>query len=613
MPSATMRTAVDSFVREARPKENFGADRILKVRGPGSNDGARIFIFFTRPFPRGANVFSATLRLTLAGAWGGTNGLVVRRITQPWAEDKVRWNAQPDVSDESITQTITNGTDLQEVEINLTTMMTSVSRGAAWYGFRLALNQNVLRKLYSGEANTVSRRPQLSIEWGQAPSPPSKLSPSAGQAVSETKPVLDWKFIDNRGDTTQAYSQVQIHSSNSWSAPLYDSGKVANSRSEWDTSATAWTGVAAGQTRWWRVRVWDGTNLVSNWSDPAKFTRAAKPTLTLVNPPAAPNNTVEDTTPPIDWTLSVAQERAEVVLWRLGAGGKVAETLKAWRDIGSETEVQVPNVKGKRLKRGQIYRVRVRSWDGVDRAVTPGDPDYLQVQRDFTYVRSGVPASPTGLTVTRVGPGIELTWQRVEQPDKWSLAVDDVEVDEWDADDSFVSGTTYRTRYWGLKPGHTAKVEIEAVRNDAGVHKHSSNNPTVNVTVPPDGCWIVDAATGNYIALVGGDMDPEFAIGESAATFYPIGSRSPVRLTDNVRGYEGEVSGTLVSRAARDTLLGMKEGFDEYRLVIGDLNIPITLEDVSVSPMHLPGGDKFSASVQFFQSGEFGQVIRWQS
>lgn len=620
MPVATIRTAIDSYVKENHPMENNASVRKLKLRGSATDMTSQAFIFFNRSFPRNATVHSAKLYITLAGGWSGTNGLTISRVTQSWVENRIRWSNKPNItSTHEVTQNVVGGSDGEEVEIDVTDIYSDVSAGANYYGLSIELTQDVLREIYAAEATVASRRPYLVVEWSNAPYPPTKLAPSGGAAVSTVEPVLNWKFKDNRGDTDQAYSQVRIYSNGTGAgSPVYDTGKVSNLVSKWDTSTVGavqdWSGHTSG-TFSWKVKVWDGVNLESDWSELATFTRVVKPTLTLVNPPAAPNNYVEETTPPIDWTLSVAQERAEVNLWRLDSAGKVVEQLKSWPDETTDTSVVVPK---NLLKSNKTYRVRVRSWDAENRAVTPGDPDYLQVQRDFTYQRDGTPDPITNLTATTYGPRITLVWNSLEQPDFFSLSVDGEE--EWqriepediltDAD----SPAEYTLEYWSLNPGKTETLGIERVVNNGGNHQQSEP-VEIEVTSKSKSVFLVDDADRTDIRHVElfNVSDPDWVIGESSETLYPIGSRSPVRVTDNMRGLEGSISGLIISKAQRNILLEMKEDFREYRLLMGGHNIPVILEEVGLASANFTGADKFIASISFFQSGEFGRLVRWRA
>ena len=481
-------------------------------------------------------------------------------------------------------------------------MMADVSNGATYYGFKITVSSDADRRLYSSEAARNEVRPQLEVEWSKAPYAPTNLAPSDGRAVSEQKPMLNWKFKDDIGDTTQAHSQVQISTSTDFSSPEYDSTKVSNTESQWDLASTAYAGLSDSDVRFWRVRVWDGAGLQSEWSDIEEFTRKTKGTLTITAPAASPNNYVVETTPPLSWTFTGrTQERAEVYLSVELNNGTFLQFYR-FPDVDTDTSVTVPSGL---LVNGLNYKVTIRVFDTIDRQAVPGDKDYVEASREFDYQRDGTPDAPGSLTAVADGPAVVLTWTRTVQPDFFCLVVDGKEVnDRIEPTDVFVSGTTYSYTYWEATPGTESTYEIEAVVTGSGKLKHSDGNPTVDVTTTPYAIYLVDIDDGTNV-MIAGDESADLTIGESGETFNTIGSRAPIRITDNIRGYEGTISGELLSEDDRDTFLELKGRLTTLHLIVGDLNIPVFLEEVSVAPDPTPGNNRFPVSFSVFQSGKF--------
>ena len=592
---------VDSYVDQDRQSAKLGGQTTLKVRGSGSGHMKMAYLFVAMPFPLGASIVSAKLVLRLHSGWAGTNTLNVQRVIGAWNETWINWNKMPATDPlNAASASLVSLVDKDTAEVDITAMVADISAGAKYTGLRLALTQDVMRSIYSTEISLAELRPRLEIEWSEAPDQPSNLVPSGGNAVSIAKPTLGWQFSDNVGNTQQAHSQVQIASEPTFAAPLYDSAKVANTVPLWNLAPTAYS-IADSEVRYWRVRVWDGAGLVSGWSAAAQFTRRGKGTLVLTNPPASPNNKVEETTPPIIWTFTGrTQEAASVELYRVGAGNVL--TL-LWRQPMVASTADSITLPAGLLRTGETYRVRVMINDTINRQSTPGDPSYVIAERDFTYVRAGTPAPVTSLVATAPDARVVLTFQRTAAPDFFALRVNGVEVmDRLDPAELPVVGSTYTLEYWGATPRKLNTFEVEAVVNDLGTMKHSGGNATAQVMTKPVGIWLVDIDDSTAV-MIAGKEKASMAIGETGTTFAVLGSRSPVRITDSVRGYEGTFNGILLDTADRDTFLELKGRLKPLRLIIGDLNIPVRLEDVSTMPD--PMGDRgYTCSFGFFQDGE---------
>lgn len=607
-----VRTATDAWTAEGAPAHNYGEAAQLWLNGGTGGNDKRAYIYFKPPFPPGATVFSAKLRVWAKGAWAGTQTLTAKRITQKWSEAQINWNTAPTVTaTNSAALVVASGVDGQLLELDVSAMMADVSGGSGFFGFRLELSTDVDRAVHSSEAVDASLRPQLEIVWSSPPETPTGLAPSGGNIISVTKPVLSWIYKDPGGETGQSSSQVQISTSSSFASPEYDSGKVANTLQQWDLAATAYAGVGAGATKFWRVRVWDETDLPSPYSDPVSFTRTAKGTLTLTNPAGS---TIDDLTFKFTWSLAGAtQEAYRLILHNvtmhpaLDPGGTVVQ------DSGKITSsAQALAVIPGRLNDHDSFQVVIRVWDTADRQGIPGDPAYYEVVSSvFTYSRSGVPAAVTALTATVVpttdGPGVQLDFTRSAAPTWFALKVDGrVVVPRIDPASVFVSGTSYRYTYWGAVPrvAHTFEVEAVVAAGGSGALQHSAGNATASKTTTPTGVWLMDPTDNTAIRFAGTD-DPSMAIGESGATFIIAGARAPIRITDQVRGQEGSWAGMLRTKTDRDNFLKLKGRLAPLRLLMGDLNMPIILEEISAAPTALPGDKLFRAGFAFRQTDEF--------
>lgn len=628
MPASAVIGSGDAYVNEAQPGDNFGQQTRLRLRGSGSSHHKRALIFFKPPNPLESVVLFAKLHVHLKGGWSGSQTITVDRIIETWNQGHVTWNNQPNQSGlHEVTKTVTDGSDGDEVVIDVSDMIQDVAFGQPYYGLRLSFegSTDVDRDLHSVEAPTANARPWLEVKWTPGPSAPTNLSPAGGRAVTAEAPVLSWKFNDSIGEAFQIGANVQVSVSTDFSSPIYDASNF-DAYPSWDLAADPdFPGMSPGDIVYWRVKVVDDSGVSSPWSDVAQFQRQERSVLTLVNPAEAPDNFVDELTPPIDWTFTGTATQQHVLLYEVisGHGWTSDELIYRFQNIDG-TSVKVP-LQGAKwsggkfpgLKTGRLYKVVVRVWDDQDRESTPGDPAYQEVTREFTYHREGSPSPVPSLTAVADGPSIILTWTRSTEPDFFGLRAkatgesDFTEVVNWiDPEDVFVSGTTYSYRYWGTEIGVETTYEVEAVVKSGGTkYFRSDGNATDHVKAKAMAAWLVDVDDGTFVEILGTEQ-PDIAVGSSGTTYDPLGSRKPVRIIDNVRGLEGSVSGILLQTTDRDTFLDLYGRLKELRLIISDVNIPIEFDEpptISPAPEGIVEG--FNVSFSFFQSDEFRQTV----
>lgn len=286
MGKATLRNAQDAFVSEHRPKKNWNNASVMNI-----HPGRLGFLYFSRPFPLGAKIISATLKVWNKGDWtGGDNTIDLHSITSPWAVNKVNWDNKPSVSGkQSLTKN--NPGHNTQWEFDITAKMQAVSDGGAWRGFRLncpglfAVGDK--RKIHSTQTPKQWRRPRIEIEWSDAPWPPTDLTPDGGLIIAKAKPTLRFNFYDVSGNTNMGGYSVQIASDVSFNTIVLDTGTVNSSVPLCDTEDFAWAGWLPNQTLYWRVTVKDQAGLWSGWSPTASAKLIEKGTLTLSNPAPA--------------------------------------------------------------------------------------------------------------------------------------------------------------------------------------------------------------------------------------------------------------------------------------------------------------------------------------
>lgn len=608
MSTAVVRSGIDTWVGAGKPNANHVNSRRMVVDGDGP---VYSLIHFRVPAPPGATIISATLRVTQDDAWSGSHTLTLKRITQQWKAGKVTYNS-PTVGGPTVTTT--NQVAVTKVDsaantvwdFNVTALVQAiVDSGTVHFGWRLESSNNARRTFYSLQAGV--RKPTLTVVWSDAPDAPTTLVPDGG-VVSVDKPVLRCDYTDVSGNTDMAAIHVQIDAANDFTTGIdFDSGEVASVTPELDLAATAYAGLAAGASTWWRVRVKDGAGIWSEWSQSVQFTRQAKGSLTITNPAADPNDFVEEYTPAIAWSHTGTTQSS----WRVMIADTAFPSSRLYdsgRVLGTASSHTLP---AGVLKDGRTYTVTVHTWDQYARTSTPGDPPYVEASRDFTVnFNAGVTAA-SGLTVAQEGntPGVRLTWTRGTFPDSWTITRNgEAVVVDLDPADTLVSGTTHSYVDWAAPANQSLEYAVRPVVNG----QTASGGTPASVEVPATGVWLGDPETGEWLVISGRDaVDAAYA--ETATTYEPMGATSVVRITASLRGLEGTVDGPMRGNAdftmtqMRDAWTSMKERPEQvFRLAWGHVNVPVVVGLLSKTPHPdtRPGHPVDRVSFSFWQQGE---------
>lgn len=642
MPTNVTVAAFDTMTGSHAPSMNYYWWRRVALRDdPDATQFA--YLYWGGMPPPAATVISATLRLTLrASHWNGhSHTVTAKRLTGAWKASKITWNNSPPVTDTNAASVTVDALGGTEVELDVTGLVSDANLANQWFGIRLELDtaDTDPHHIWASDAGVPERRPELEIQWSLPPKAPTGLAPAGGRAVSDGLPTVTWAFRDREGDD-QGEFQVLISDSSatdadgSFTSSEYDSGWVASGEEQHDLSGTGYAGVPDGATRFWMVRTRDVHGLTSAWSDPAEFTRAGKPTLSIDSIPDG--GTVAQTTPPINTTLSAEQEAISYRLWEQQDDGTWEMVWHEWRhaapaDAGVAVSRTVPP--GHIRFTDRQYSIRVLSWDTVDREETPGDPAYVRAVAEFSFTRTALPPVTSLQVADDQHVGTRLTFHRdagVAAPDWFALVVDGKRVEDRLDPAEFGQGgdpIVYELLYYGLtsKVAHT--VEVEAVVTDGGELKHSSGNATVDHTPAIGGIWLVDMGEDHQTTFpVGGPLPrrihirgaerPELSFGESGSTFHVVGRRDPVRITDTVRGLEGSVSGRVRQAMTADephhvenfrwaktypSLTGRR-----WRLSYGSENFPVELGQADWAQRSAPDGTvEYGVQVEVWQVGEF--------
>lgn len=586
MPSAVLRNASDTSAVSTSAARNYRQSRSLLLKSAERF----AYVYFNRAAPRGSNITSALLRFYHRDAWGSSSrSITVKRIDEPWKASRLTWNNRPAVTGTGRTITDAGGPDGTLVEIDVTGLLQVVSNGARWLGFRIETDDATARELYSSNANISAMRPTLEVSWTTAPQQPTDLSPDGNRAVSTSKPTLRFSFVDELGDTSLGQVRVQIDPTDTaWDGtPAFDSGAVDADAPELDLSETAFAGIGAGTSLYWRARVSDGAGLWSDWSDSARFKRVNKGTLTLLSPSGS---TVSEPTPLIIWSLTGAVQKA----WQVRIvddDDRSREIADSGRHKGSDTSWTVPD--DDKLKDGKDYQLTVRIWDGDDREGTPGDPVFtatskVVVVNDVPGVTPVNTLEVTQRSIGRVDPRMALTWKRATAPDRF-IVLRDGDVIENRLDPAEAIDPETPTQYLYIdnnaRPWRVHEWRVKAVENG-----EQSDPRLVSETPRSVGIWVYDKAR-DLTVWIADKQSGAWALGEDATVFAPLNGTKIVRRVQSQRGLEGNISGYLVTKFGqewwqweRDLMKMRDEPNNAVIISMADLSIKAILGNVTTYP-----------------------------
>ena len=595
----TLRNITDTYVSSTAPNTKYHTNTRLWTK-VGTQYA---YIFFARPFPMGVNIINATLRLYNRSTWGGSNALSVRRISEKWTVSKTTWNQRPQVYGAAVSLSKSGAVDGTEWAFDITTEMQAVSDGVKWWGLRVEVDSATARALYSSRG-ADDYRPTLQITWADNPEAPEDLYPSGGRAVSLVDPILRCNFTDVSGDTTIQSIRVQTGTSeNNVEAGtfVWDSGVVAVDAPELDLEETDFPGVAVNQIVWWRVRVQDGAGLWSLWSEAESFTRKGKGALTITNPAASPDNVVEDPTPPIIWDFSTTQRAYQVIIADSASGRWLWDSGKTTSAVVSES---LPP--GVLTRTDRKYKLLVRCWDAQDREATPGDPVFVQAEREFTYRydASTDPVQDFTVTPNPAYPWVTLEWTRASAPDTWSIVRDNKFIEVGiQPEELHVNDLTYRYVDKLASGRREHSWRVLAIING----KTSDGNPTVSATPGAVTTCVSRTDATMPVLIFNPERDMEWL--EASGVHTILGDAPPVLITQSQGGYAGQIAGRLADHGAV-TAQEFKDRLAEFKkmqgrrllLALVDEAFEAIVYNIQWQPVPMPNRQVgYEVSMEFYQ------------
>ena len=632
MGQANVRSFTDAHVRKDMPAQSFSISHLLRVSGSGRADEGHAFLWCPRPFPLGAVVTSATLRLHSRDPLGIGATLVAHRVAEQFTVTSATWNNQPAVTNTGAVSSTRASVPWDAAwTFDVTSHMQAAAAGQAWWGWRISTSTaSALLRIYSSD-HSSSLRPELVVEWSDQPSKPTGLSPSANRAVSIPRPRLEFTHTDVSGDTALAKVGVQIHTTPITTGTPEFSTEVTTSAPVVEPAGlAAWSGVPLNGARWWRARAQDGAGLWSDWSDWAQWQRRAKPTVTITSP--VEDEIIENPEPTVTWTVST-QAAYELVVWD-GERRRVRFTTGR---VSSSSTRSVGIPAGVLAHDDGRYFIDLKVWDSYARVPQPDDPPYVERSVGVFFDRDGSLSPVTlGLVPTQDQVGMELTWTRDTDPGRWAILRDGEIIQvvesgpyvagEWHLplnnftvftdDTALFSDEGWRWVDWTADPRRDHTWEVAPI-----VGGVASKGTPVTGRLEPIGVWLVRPQTGQRICVVNDDVPSGWGMVEQSTSHLPLGARKPVLVTQGLSGYQGRTAGQLVdlshrggldAQAARDTFLDLKSHQGQtHRMVLADQNLPVTTWNMTVAPAPAGPHMRFAVSWDWAQVAEFDYTPRY--
>ncbi|GAA3509952.1 hypothetical protein GCM10022234_00100 [Aeromicrobium panaciterrae] len=581
---------------EGSPTAKYGSTQTLLYM---SNQATkRRFAYVASAMPAillnpNTEIQSAKLYFRNKDAWAGSNQVTATMLSGAWSAANLSWNVKPATTLLTASQTKVDAAANTLWELDVLAHLEAMQAGAPNRGWRLSTNSNTIRSIKNTGADAVA----LVVEYYVPPNKPTALSPADGQVVSLAKPSLKVTDVDP-SLTAQVAIQVQMNSTNVWTAPTYDSGELPSTSSTVDLSTVVGSPtLSPGDTRWWRGRVKGTGNIWSPWSDGAEFQYQPLGTLAILVPDAPPNNEVTDPTPPIGWDPSFVQTAYRMFIvdpdlppdsWVLYDTGLIAGAADT--DAPDEGVITVV---------GKTYRTIVRSWDGYNRVSNGGVPEYVEASRDFTFELSAGVDPVTALAAVDLNPYpfVKLTWSRTTEPDMFQIVRDGVQIALVQAVDATIGGDDYEWVDSTAAPRQEHTWIVRAIVNG----ETSATNPDVTAEINPRGIWLCDPENDVYVTVITQDAQ-SMVLSESGETFTVLNAEYSVRTVSSLRGYTGsitgelfatELTGSLTGAQLRDMFLDVRDRYvgRQMTLTLADMALRVVPFNMTVSPTPHPGRD----------------------
>ncbi len=282
-----------TYTNVAKPDTNYyGSDSLYAHL----NDKA-IYIFTpvttakggVIPLDDNVLVAQAKLNLYVAANLPANTTVTIKRITEDWDYNAVAYNTEPAVTETNKAELLTSASAGTYIEIDIKDMIQDVvdnreASGYVWFGFEITVDKSSDCIFASWLNSTPAIRPYIKLKYSVPPQQPVDLRPN-GTIIGSLTPVLSCSFFEDDPEDYCSKLQIQLHDSNDFSAPDYDSGTVVTNKSSYMIEPAPV--LVTNTDYWWRIRVGDSYGVWSPWSDPATFKQLTLPTVAITAPASA--------------------------------------------------------------------------------------------------------------------------------------------------------------------------------------------------------------------------------------------------------------------------------------------------------------------------------------
>lgn len=604
MPEVKLAARYSSWYRSDNPTfvfYNYRTYMALRSSGPAMQS----VVYFTNPFtlPK-MSVVSAKLRFTMVGGTTntGTRSISIQRLGRGVNFTKMTYNTRPTVFAGTTKSVSTTGPlgDRHVFEFDVTSDMQAIASGAPFYGWIVTTTAPFVISLH---AHNSKYPPQLVMNYTIPPTMPKELSPSAGRVVGLAKPYVTFSYFDSSGSDEFSAVRLQTSPSSGFGTISWDSGTVLTGGAGLELSTTNYPGATEGVPVFYRVMVRNMAGVWSSWSTPTSFVYQRHPTIAITNP--TPGGTFSDPTPTIGWTYSSPtgspQGKYRVRVHREDARGRLTLVQDSGLQAGA-----ADNWTPSKANSGPKGWFELEVWDSYNREATIDDFGGSKIVgwASFSPVTGPVPP-PLNLAhnIQYPRPEVNLTWERADAPDFWTLYRDGEFVFKVPGPDLLVAPGKYAYRDYAPKGNHNWTVR-------AIVNGQYSVKVTINGDVDFKGIWLYDE-DGSAVCLQD-DREHNLTMPEVFAVHEPLGSSKAVVVTQALRGYEGTLEGLITELKGageapevwRANLLRFKSSPSTLRtLVLEDLVLPVCTSDIQIKGA--PGRRGWRASFSVYQQDDF--------
>lgn len=564
MTSLALARTASTYVQQASSTKKAGANPSTLTVSSVTSKTVLTLLAFGIP----AEVLLPTTMITSASltiySQANTAQLFeVRRLVAPFTASSVTWATKP-AADSSVVASVTTGTVPKNGPIqfttNILTMLQAMQADASRnFGFELKISGG--SKTYK-LSNTGSYVAVLNVDYSLKPAPPSVLAPGQGQVVSVPQPTLRVAAPVQ----TITGIRVQVDAAHDGVTPDFDY-TLTSTVAEVNLAATpgAPTLAAHGVTAW-RAQLQGPSGAWSDWSDWADYSYEPFGTVTITEPGPPPDDVVTDPTPPIVWSVSGMTQQAYRLfftdpslpasappIYDSGVVTSTANTATPTTDVASQT--------------GHTYRVFVRIWDDKDRVVVGGATEFVETQRDFTYVLTATVDPFTAFTVDDMDPYpfANLRMTRATPPDGIQIIRDGVSVGVFNAADLHVSGDDYAFIDTTAAPRRSHTWSVRAIVNG----EVSAANPTFTRELEPAGIWLSQPEKDRFLPFIT-QAAQAIGVSEDGGTFQILNGSYAVRVFGTQHGWSGTITGEILATTLTDAALTGSDLFDLFMTMRAD-------------------------------------------